>query len=713
MNEIKIGISGNPIGEGGYNNLVNVDFDAGLLERQFSYKGTHNNEYSIEVQQGDTEAIYILVLNPLYVYSSGASRGGALCIFLSIPARKYMLKRTPLKLLRDNLEKFRNENMIKTGDVWEYQYKACYDRESFLNLSKQVEIEGLAELPTYVQMEGDSELLVSIGDKLEAFFEGDFQYPKFKGYNRLVIADHIDGSTWKPTEIPRPWSLAVYYGSSFVATLDSSNPEISHKFSPAPSDADIYDETEIKLRLDGYNVEPTGCKVNVKWNDGKIEIKSIQWNLRQIFVPITIEGIDSLSPDEIVCNFSENPKVVIPAKKKPDEVLGFEFRGTQIRAVKKDMFHINNDSYNDSYNFTVELVSVKGLPEEVHIKAEHKQKFGNDLEQDQAGKADSQEFTGGNSDKEGVPSYTKIKAGIEAQSQSQPDTKQLPGVPENTAYTLINGTGETLEISVGVVDDKGNIDTEKSITPQKESEGKPDDSKLKFYRKKEFWIGLVVGLIFGIILGFGMGFLTRSVYSNLSKSDYKEVLHNDNGALFIYTPEVLETAINILNSAESSNNKNDEFVVISNQTEHFKNLLYNLEDNGYKLKFEDPAIIKKWVENEKIDSLGITDIDNIKKCIDAYSKFGDFFNTVIKSENRSQVWVDMGYRNLRELLKPLSDELKDSELLPIRKCIQAFYLQDDKSVLQNKDLHDSIFVDNQGQYSFTPQCFKDIYDKVK
>ena len=88
MNEIKIGISGNPIGEGGYNNLVNVDFDAGLLERQFSYKGTHNNEYSIEVQQGDTEAIYILVLNPLYVYSSGASRGGAWCICLSSPGRK-------------------------------------------------------------------------------------------------------------------------------------------------------------------------------------------------------------------------------------------------------------------------------------------------------------------------------------------------------------------------------------------------------------------------------------------------------------------------------------------------------------------------------------------------------------------------------------------------------------------------------------------------
>ena len=207
MNEIKIGISGNPIGEGGYNNLVNIGFDPGLLERQFSYKGTHNNEYSIEIQQGDTEAIYILVLNPLYVYSSGASRGGALCVFLSIPARKYMLKRNPLELLRDILEKFRNENMIKKGDVWEYQYKAYYDRESFLDLSKQVENDGLADLPTYVPMKGDSELLVSIGDELEAFFAGDFVKRHFLSAAIL----HFSGDTNAPIAARRdiPFHKAV------------------------------------------------------------------------------------------------------------------------------------------------------------------------------------------------------------------------------------------------------------------------------------------------------------------------------------------------------------------------------------------------------------------------------------------------------------------------------------------------------------------------
>ena len=58
--------------------------------------------------------------------------------------------------------------------------------------------------------------------------------------------------------------------------------------------------------------------------------------------------------------------------------------------------------------------------------------------------------------------------------------------------------------------------------------------------------------------------------------------------------------------------------VISDQAEHFKNLLCNLEDKKYKLKFEDPAIIKNWVENERIANLNNADIDWIKQHIEYY-----------------------------------------------------------------------------------------------
>ena len=434
MNEIKIGISGNPIGEGGYNNLVNIGFDPGLLERQFSYKGTHNNEYSIEIQQGDTEAIYILVLNPLYVYSSGASRGGALCVFLSIPARKYMLKRNPLELLRDILEKFRNENMIKKGDVWEYQYKAYYDRESFLDLSKQVENDGLADLPTYVPMKGDSELLVSIGDELEAFFAGDFQYPKFKDCNRLVIADHIDDSTWKPTEIPRPWFLKVKYNGNKGAELKNTNDkEHPITINLDPSDKVCYKPTEIKLWLDGYQVKTSNCTVKeVNWENNEVLIDNIEWIDNDRFVPVCIDDGIELSPEQIVCTFDDgmHPKVEIQAEKNPNEVLGFVFLGSQIRDVKEEMFHISNEDYN----FTVRLESEGGLPEEIHIKAVKNEP--------------SQKTSEGDTVKDGVGSFGSV-------------------TPKTVVYTLQNFTGEAFVISVAGYDNNGGKISLEPITLEK------------------------------------------------------------------------------------------------------------------------------------------------------------------------------------------------------------------------------------------------------
>ena len=762
MNDIiKIGISGNALGSGGYSNLINVGFDDVAVNRQVSFKGQTDTEYSIEVQQDANEAVFVLVANPLTVYSAGASRGGALCIFLSIPARKYMKKHKPLDLLLQILNKFREEDMIQKGDVWEYQYKAYYDSESFINLSTQVENEGLAELPTYVPMAGNSELLVSIGDKLDAFFKGDFQYPKFKECNRLVIADHINGSNWEPSEIPNSWSLNVYYDLKLIGKLDSSNPEISQKIPPVQSDADIYDETEIKLRLDGYEVKATGCEVNVDWHDGKVEIKSIQWNLRQIFVPISFEGIESLTPAEIVCTIAnENLNPV----KKEGEVMGFDFKGLQIRAVKENMFHISNESYS----FTVRLESVNGLPEGIHIIAEPEleQKHSNELGhvQPQNTQTPSYSATGGNpggqNSRQDSPQGNNGGQGTfgasrqqiagkygSGESDLQPNIQnQQPVVPETMSYTLINDIDEELCISVAVVDDKGNKVTEEAITTKKESvtkiinkavkeviitckkcikgdeepEGKPEESKLKFYRKKESWIGLAVGFTLGIVLCFAAGI----VYSI---SNYKMPNKVKKPALFIYKKDEIDKAVVFFNKADSLLNSADSkgkidvsnsLKVISDQAEHFKNLLYKLEDNGYKLKFEDPDIIKKWVEKMKIDSLriGIPDIEKIKECIEAYSEFGNLLNNIITSQDRIKTLSEeMSVRKMsleRALWEQYNTKFADDNLKPIRVCIQSFYLTD-QNKLKCQALHDSILKDNNGTYDCTPNSFMDIYERAK
>lgn len=727
---IKIGISGNALGSGGYCNLINVGFDDVAVNRQVSFNGQTDTEYSIEVQQGKNEAIFVLVANPLTVYSAGASRGGALCIFLSIPAGKYVRKKdtTPLTILHDILKKFREENMIQRGNVWEYQYKAFYDRTPFQKLSEDTK-QYLAELPTYVPMAGNSELLVSIGDKLDAFFKGDFQYPKFKECNRLVIADHINGSNWEPSEIPNSWSLNVYYDLKLIGKLDSSNLEISQKFPPVQSDADIYDETEIKLRLDGYEVKATGCEVNVDWYDGKVEIKSIQWNLRQIFVPISFKGIESLTPAEIVCTIAnENLNPV----KKEGEVMGFDFKGLQIRAVKENMFHISNEFYN----FKVRLESVKGLPERIHIIAEPKpeleQKHSDELGQVQpqntqtpsysatggnlGGQNSRQDSPQGNNGGQGTFGASRQIAGKYGSGESDPQPNiqnQQLVVPETTSYTLINDIDEELFISVAVVDDKGNKVTEESITHKKESvtkiinkavkeviitckkcikgdeepEGKPEESKLKFYRKKESWIGFALGFTLGLVLCFAAGI----VYSILPKLELKEELLNyempvnvNDSSLFIYNQADLNKAVDLYCNSFSLKdrdslveNKIDSLQqLITEQAKHFESLMYKLEDDNYRLTFEDPQKISKWLEESKATrlKLSIPAIDTVAIYCPKFVELGSLIKTLLgkipeSTHNYDDIVTEGDYNKLTKINKAL----KGNHFKPIRMCIQSFY----------------------------------------
>lgn len=710
--KIKIGVSGNTIGSAGYACLINIGFNNAVVSRQIAFRGCPGTEYCIEVQQGESNAVFTLVANPMTVYSSGASRAGALCVFLSIPDRKFMKTETPLSLLKKIWERFRENYMVKKENGWEFIPMSNYDSKPFYDLIEPIVLD---DLPTYVPMEGDSELLVSIGpDRLDKFFEGDFQYSDFNKCSRLIIADQIiDGSSWENVTIPRTWSLKVKFNSQEVAELHSSNDKnntitriLGHP------DKVCYKPTEIKLWLDGYQVKTNACVVKkIDWERNEVLIDKIDWNLCDRFVPICFDGVDvNISPDEIVCTFDDgmHPKVDIKAMKNPDEVLGFEFWGTQIRTVKENMFHISNDSYN----FTVSLKYENGLPEEIHIIAEQKTEPKQETVQTQTSSLEPL-----------IPTATLPTASIQSQfSQSAQDyANNNPKTGNCNEGETAGHIGENLHQKPSTQKQGTETNTSNNVTDgvsevKKESE----ESKFKFYRKKEFWIGLAAG----IILGFGMGFLTWSVYNNLLKSDYEKFLNYQKptereGNLFLYDENELNEAIDLCVRANSLSNSRK---VISEQAEHFKNLLYNLEDNGYKLKFEDPAIIKKWVENEKIDSLGITDIDNIKKCIDAYSKFGGFLNTIINSQDRvsalgtyrKENGVDNNQEGTRNLLKGYNDELNDSKLKSIRICIQTFYLANNDGKLKCENLCNKIFALNEkGKYDFTSNCFIDIYKEAQ
>lgn len=407
----------------------------------------------------------------------------------------------------------------------------------------------------------------------------------------------------------------------------------------------------------------------------------------------------------------------------------------------------------------MDIIDEKDLSKGIHIKAEPK----SELEQKHSGQVQPQNTQ--------TPSYSATGSNPEGQNSRQ-DSPQgnnggqgtfgasaekygsgasnpQPNAPETTSDTLKDDRDD----SGDVVDDKGNIVTQESITTPKKLfkkfinklvnvitckkciEGKPEESKLKFYRKKELWIGLAVGFFLGIVLCFAAGV----VYSKLPKLELKEELLNykmpdkvKGPSLFIYREDELDKAVDLcykadslLNSADSLKYKGKIDVsnllkVISNQTEHFKNILCNLEDKEYKLKFEDPAIIKNWVENERIANLNNADIYWIKLNIEYYEKIGTYLKNIISAENRTEVFVkEVDGNTISDLFRSYNDELKGSELAPIRMCIQVFYLNaededyDKKLKTCKNDILQQEIIDNTTHYNFTPQCFKDIYDKVK
>lgn len=723
---IKIGISGNALGSGGYCNLINVGFDDVAVNRQVSFNGQTDTEYSIEVQQGKNEAIFVLVANPLTVYSAGASRGGALCIFLSIPAGKYVRKKdtTPLTILHDILKKFREENMIQRGNVWEYQYKAFYDRTPFQKLSEDTK-QYLAELPTYVPMAGNSELLVSIGDKLDAFFAGDFQYPKFKECSRLVIADHIDGSNWEP-EIPRTWSLEVQYNGNKVAELKNTNDK-EHPITKIldPSDTVCYKPTEIKLWLDGYQVIAEGCSAKVDWPSKTVSITDIKWIENNQFARVSFKGFDAnFSPKTIVCSVEGSSRRI--GLSTQDNKDGFKFLGTEIKAVMGKKFHIeiDDDIYTPFPIFKKDADPSVDFPEEICIKAKPKLESKPEPEPKQ-----EQELKSGTGQtKTSTPephkpnptlqtvsnpsqfrlaqdSADKEKGNEETAGHNEDNIQQNPASPEpGTETNTLNNTADGVP------------------------EGKPEESILKFYRKKESWIGFALGFTLGLVLCFAAGI----VYSILPKSELKEELSNykmpdkvKEPALFIYNEDEIDKAVvfcnkadSLLNSADSLKHKgkidvSNPLKVISDQAEHFKNLLYKLEDNGYKLKFEDPCIIKEWINNERIGKLNISDAEEIKPFVSVYGSLGESINNILTNENRGEAYSNE-YSKFQSYNDRLEGEELSSRFMPIRACIQVFYFYSIKTP-KNKKCKDDIVKDtgNDPKYKFTPQYFKDIYDRVK
>ena len=145
-----------------------------------------------------------------------------------------------------------------------------------------------------------------------------------------------------------------------------------------------------------------------------------------------------------------------------------------------------------------------------------------------------------------------------------------------------------------------------------------------------------------------------------------------------------------------------------------------LKDKGYTLKFEDPAEIKNWVENERIANLNNTDIDWIKQYIEYYEKIGRYIKNIISAKDRpNELIKQYDGKTISALFEDYNNKLDASELKSIRMCIQVFYFSSTDSVYNNKlktcenQILNQKIKDGTTHYELTPQCFKDIYDKVK
>ena len=221
-NKITLLISGNKIGNAGFNKLLNVgDFPLGLTDIDYPTNFVANHCFYF--QHTATYRKLVLMCKPSTIVSSGAARAGRLSIAIVIPkGLRIVGGKSPYDLLLEIKNKFMESNMNYYESANMYEFKSeDYDKQPFEDILNKYPLEKGSSRHIVTAGEMNAYMVAS-EDKIRDLLR-DPQYAEFANYKFVWVCSQGNPQNYPNIVIPRPHKYEVYINDKVDSSIGEND----------------------------------------------------------------------------------------------------------------------------------------------------------------------------------------------------------------------------------------------------------------------------------------------------------------------------------------------------------------------------------------------------------------------------------------------------------------------------------------------------------
>ena len=221
-NKITLLISGNKIGNAGFDELLNVgDFPLGLedIDYPINFEASH----CFYIQHTASYRKLVLMCKPSTIVSSGAARPGRLSIGIVIPKGLRIIGgKSPYDLLLEIKNKFMESNMNFWSSTGVYEFKnGYYDNQPFEEILNKYPLEKGSSRHIVTAGEENAYMIAS-EDKIRDLLR-DPQYAEFANYKFVWVCSQGNPQNYPNIVIPRPHKYEVYINDKFDSSIGEND----------------------------------------------------------------------------------------------------------------------------------------------------------------------------------------------------------------------------------------------------------------------------------------------------------------------------------------------------------------------------------------------------------------------------------------------------------------------------------------------------------
>ena len=260
-NKITLLISGNKIGNAGFDELLNVgDFPLGL--KDIDYPINFEANHCFYIQHTASYRKLVLMCKPSTIASIDASRAGRLSIAIVIPKGLRIIGgKSPYDLLLEIKNKFMESNMNYWSIAGVYEFKnGYYDKQPFEEILNKYPLEKGSSRHIVTAGE-ENAYMVASEDKIHDLLR-DPQYTEFANYKFVWVCSQGNPQNYPNIVIPRPHKYEVYINDKFDSSI-GENDSYDKDIQP---DADTSQPVSVSFTIDklrnGHTQENVSFSLN-------------------------------------------------------------------------------------------------------------------------------------------------------------------------------------------------------------------------------------------------------------------------------------------------------------------------------------------------------------------------------------------------------------------------------------------------------------------